>query len=131
MDAITAWFLALFSPQEWRAFIWLILATLVMTHFIKIAWRLLPIKGVRSHRVIHLLAGAVGLLVAIPLWPAGQVPFWLAGPVLGGGGAIALFKIGYPVLGWICPKCASIFNADRRVVENGLPPQGRPENRKT
>ena len=131
IDTIVSIIINSFTPAEWRAFIWLILATLVITHFIKIAWRLLPIIGGGNHNAIHLLAGVVGLLVSIPLWPTGQVPFWIAGPVIGGGGAIGLFKIWYPLLGLICPKCASIFNADRRKVEIGLPPHGIPERRKT
>src|SRR3990167_1910259 len=85
MDETLQWFLSLLSPDEWRAILWLVLATFVFTHFAKIGWRLLPIKGGGNHHAIHLLSGVIGMVVAIPLWPAGSVPWWVAGPVVGGG----------------------------------------------
>lgn len=129
VDPIIQWFLGLFTQMEWRSVILLAFATFMFTHFVKLAWRLLPIKGGGRHSVLRLISGFIGLLMAFFMWPHEQMPWWIAGPVFGGGGAIAIFDTFFPLLRWLCPKCAAALNADRRKVW-GLPPKDRQPWRK-
>ena len=129
LGPVVAWILALLTPAEWAALAWLVPGTLVFTHFTKLAWRLSPIPGGGNPNAIHLIAGAIGFLIAIPLWPGtGHAPWWIAGPVAGGGGAIGIFKAFYPLLQYFFPKLAAALNADRRKLELG-PPPATPERR--
>lgn len=119
---VAQWILGLLTPAEWSALVWLVAGTFMFTHFAKIAWRLLPIAGGGNNNAIHLMAGIIGLLIAWAVWPtSGYAPWWIAGPVAGGGGAIGVFKGFYPVLSFFFPRLAAAFNADRRECDVGPP----------
>lgn len=123
------WIMGLLTPAEWSALVWLVPGTLVFTHFAKLVWRLSPIPGGGNANVIHLIAGVIGFLIAIPVWPeTGHAPWWIAGPVAGGGGAILIFKMFYPLLQYFFPKIAAAVNAERRQADSG-PPAGVPGRR--
>lgn len=128
MDALTQWFLGLFTQAEYRAFIWLILATMGATHAIKVIWRYSPLKG-GGHGQIALISAVAGFCLAYFIWPPiGSGPFWIAGLVAGRASNIA-FKMGFALLKRYMPDLAATVNLDRREVW-GLPPQGTPERRK-
>ena len=125
---VAHWVAGLLTPAEWSAMIWLVSGTLIFTHFAKIVWRLSPIPGGGNNNAIHLVAGLIGLLIAIPVWPdSGRVPFWMAGPVASGG-AIGIFKGFFPVLSYFFPRLADNLNANRRRYDLG-PPPATPERR--
>lgn len=126
MDA--QWFLNLFTAQEWRSFIWLLLGTLTATHTVKIIWRWSPWKG-GNHSHITLVSVIAAFAIAFFIWPAGSGPWWLAGIVAGPVSNIA-FKLGFGLLKRYAPDLAATVNMDRRQAKNGLPPQGRSERRK-
>lgn len=119
---LAQWFAALLTQAEWSALLWLISGTLVFTHFFKIAWRLLPVPGGGSHNIIHLTSGLIGTAIAFSVWPAsGHAPWWLAGPVAGGGGAITIYKMFWPVLSTMFPAFTAKLNAERRKRNVGPP----------
>lgn len=128
MDALTQFFLGLFPAMEWRAFIWLILATLAFTHTAKIAWRYSPLKG-GGHGQIALISAVAGFCLAYFIWPStGSGPFWVAGLVAGPASNIA-FKVGFALLRRFMPDLAATVNLDRRKLW-GLPPKDRKPWRK-
>ncbi len=129
MDALTQWFLSLFSAMEMRAFIWLILATLAFTHTAKIAWRYSPLKG-GGHAQIALISAVAGMCLAYFIWPPiGSGPFWVVGLVAGPASNIA-FKLGFGILKRYMPDLAATVNLDRRKDMMPIPPVGSPERRK-
>ena len=127
MDTLTPWFLGLFSANEWRSFIWLILATLGATHTIKLAWRHLPLAG-GGHGHVALLAAVSSMVLAYFIWPAGSGS-WIVAGIVGGPAANLTFKLGFGLLKRYMPDLAATVNLDRRKVW-GLPPKGMLERRK-
>jgi len=119
---IVLWLVHLFSPQELTAMVWIIIATLGLTHFAKIASRLfLPTRpGPYNTLLVHLFAGIIGTVAAFFIWPRGGVPWWIAGPV-GAAGAIAAFKSFYPIMICLFPKLAAIVNVERRRGSSPIP----------
>ena len=124
---IIIWFLDLFSISEWRAFIWLILATLGATHSIKLAWRHLPLAG-GGHGHVALLAAVSSMVLAYFIWPAGSGS-WIVAGIVGGPAANLTFKLGFGLLKRYMPDLAATVNLDRRKVW-GLPPKDRKPWRK-
>lgn len=127
MDALTSWFLGLFSQAEWRSFIWLILATLAAVQTLKVLWRYSAIGG-GGHGHVALLAAVSSMVLAYFIWPAGSGAWWIAG-IICGPAANLTFKLGFGLLKRYMPDLAATVNLDRREVW-GLPPQGTPERRK-
>lgn len=112
IETTLQWFLALFTPAEWRAMFWLLGMTLAGTHTIKIAWRLL--KGrFGGHGYIYLVSAAVAMLSAFIIWPGDSVPWYAAGIVAGPLANVA-FKIGFGLLTRWAPDIARTFNAGPR-----------------
>ena len=117
---ILAWFLALLTTAEWRATLWLWMITLAGTHIIKVTWRnILPISGGGGGQVALVAAGC-SMVAAYFVWPAGSVPWWLAG-IVGGPASNIAFKIGFALLKRFIPDLAVTVNFDRRKII-GLPP---------
>lgn len=128
MDALTSWFLNLFSTQEWRAFIWLILATLGATHSLKLAWRHLPLAG-GGHGHVAILAAVSSMVLAYFIWPTGSGAWWIAGLICGPASNLT-FKLGFGMLKRYMPDLAATVNLDRRKDMMPIPPVGSPERRK-
>lgn len=127
MDELAKWFLGLFTTAEWRAFIWLILATLAAVQTLKLVWRYSPITG-GGHGHVAILAAVSSMVLAYFIWPAGSGSWIIAGTV-GGPASNLTFKLGFGLLKRYMPDLAATVNLDRREVW-GLPPQGTPERRK-
>lgn len=125
---IVLWFVALFTPAEWKAMVLLILVTLCGTQVVKIVWRALPFTVGGHKALVNLFAVGVGYLAAWKLW-AGPSPWWLIG-LIPGPLAITLFKSFFPMVQWLLPGLARILNADRRRDPYGLPPMGVGERRR-
>lgn len=123
---ITQQVISLFTPQEWRAMLWLLVATLAATHTLKIAWRLSPWSG-GGHWHVALVSAIVGFVLAYFLWPSGQ--WWVAGIIAGPASNVA-FKLAFAVLKRYLPEFAAGLNADRRTTDMPIPPTGTPERRK-
>lgn len=124
---MVSWFFALFTPQEWRAFVLLIGVTLAATHTIKIAWRLSPLRG-SSHGHLYLVSALVGFLSAPFIWPpelSWWVPAVMAGPV-----AAIVFKVAFYFLKKLSPGLANVVNIERRQRDIGPPAYGT-QTRKT
>ena len=128
MDAITSWFIGLFSQNEWRAFIWLILATMAATHTIKVSWRLSPFKG-GGHGQIYLISAVAALWLAYFIWPSNGIGLWWIAGLMASPAANLAFKLGFGILKRYMPDLAATVNLDRRKVW-GLPPEGRGPRRK-
>jgi len=125
-----AWFAALLTKAEWGGLVWLVSGTLVLTHVAKIAWRRLPIPGGGDAKLIQVLAVAIGSLLGFWLWPVeSHAPRLLAGAIGGGGGAIASWRLFWPLLSTVFPTFAAKLNADRRKDPNPIPPAGTTERR--
>lgn len=125
------WFISLLTPAEWSAVFLLMLSTMFFTHIAKVVWRWMPIPGDRRHGLINLTACFFGLGLGKALWPVtGHAPWWIAGPVMGGGGAIVAWKLAWPVFSTFFPTIAGKVNLDRRKTE-GMPPVGMSERRKS
>jgi hypothetical protein len=123
ISPIAQWFVSLLTMAEWSAVFLLILSTLFFTHIAKIGWRMSPISGDRRHGLINLTSCLIGLGLGKALWPAtGHAPWWIAGPVMGGGGAILVWKLAWPMFSSMLPGVAAKVNMDRRKMELGPPP---------
>ena len=127
MDELAKWFLGLFTTAEWRAFIWLILATLAAVQTLKLVWRYSPITGC-GHGHVAILAAVSSMVLAYFIWPAGSGS-WIVAGIVGGPASNLTFKLGFGLLKRYMPDLAATVNLDRREVW-GLPPQGTPERRK-
>ena len=127
MDELAKWFLGLFTTAEWRAFIWLILATLAAVQTLKLVWRYSPITG-GGHGHVAILAAVSSMVLAYFIWPAGSGS-WIVAGIVGGPASNLTFKLGFGLLKRYMPDLAATVNLDRREVW-GLPPQGTPERRK-
>lgn len=127
MDQIIQWILGLLTQAEWRAIAWLLMVTLAGTHTLKVLWRLSPWPG-GSHGHVHLMSAAVAFTASFFVWPAGLVPWWIAG-IVGGPASNIAFKAGFALLKRFTPDLAATVNMDRRKVW-GLPPKDRQPWRK-
>ena len=125
---IVIWFLGLFTIDEWRAFIWLIIATLAATHTVKVIWRRLPIAG-GGHGHVALLAAVSSMVLAYFIWPKESGMWWIAGIVCGPASNLT-FKLGFGLLKRYMPDLAATVNLDRRKDTMPIPPTGSPERRK-
>lgn len=110
----------LFTPDEWRAVIWLLVCTVAATHTLKIVWRFVPIKGGGNGQV-QVIAIVAGFASAFLMWPEHTVPWYAAGVIAGPASSVA-FKIAFGVLTKYFPTIAAAVNADRRKLELGPPP---------
>lgn len=129
IDPIIERLIGLFSPAEWRAIAWLLLATVAATHTLKIVWRWSPFRG-GSHGHVQLIAVVAGFASAFFVWPAaGTVPWFMAGVIAGPASSVA-FWMAFALLKKYLPTTAAAINADRRRNESG-PPPGDVERRKT
>lgn len=115
---VAGWFVGLFTPAEWKAFMLLIGVTLAGTHTLKLFWRRGKLRG-PSHRQVYLLSAAIGFFAAWPIWPAGFA-WWIPG-VLAGPVSALLFKAGYYLLRRFAPGLANALNANRRHLAAGPP----------
>lgn len=128
VDPIIQWFLNLFPAMEWRAFIWIIIATLAATHTIKIVWRRwIPMAG-GGHGHISIVSAIASIVLSFFLWPSGSGPWWIAGIICGPASNIA-FKIGFALLKKFVPDVAMAINMDRRKDSMPIPPEGTPDRR--
>ncbi len=124
-----SWFVGLFAPAEWKAFVLLLAVTIAGTQIIKVCWRFLPIPADRltyRHSVLYLLTCLMGLGLAAAIWPPGY-SWWIPG-ILAGPASAVVFKIGFAVLRKFAPSVAASFNADRRRDDRG-PPGGFPRRK--
>lgn len=111
--------IGLFTPQEWKALIWLMVITLAATHTIKVAWRLSPIRGA-SNGAVYLVAAVIGFAAAYFVWPSHSVPWYMAG-VTAGPASNIVFRIAFALLNKFLPGVASSINFDRRKQDVGAP----------
>jgi hypothetical protein len=128
IDAVLG-LVSLFSAMEWRAMVLIVAATLGGTQTLKVIWRLLPFTAGGGSALVNLFAAAVGFVCALTLWPAGAVPWWIAG-MIAGPLAIGVFKLFFAVLRWKFPGLAAAVNFDRRRDAYPMPPAGVPERRR-
>ena len=127
MDATVQWLLSLLTTAEWRAILWLLMVTLAGTHTLKLTLRNWLSKG-GGHGQVALMAAGVSMVAAYFVWPAGSVPWWIAG-IVGGPASNIAFKAGFALLKRFTPDLAATVNLDRRKV-CGLPPKDRKPWRK-
>lgn len=126
---VVQWFVALFTPAEWKAFVLLIAGTMAATQIVKVGWRLLPIPADRltyRHSLLYLITCAVAFAGAALVWPPG-FSWWIPGVIAGPASALT-FKIGFSLLKKFAPDAAAGFNADRRRADFG-PPGGLPRRK--
>ena len=128
MDELAKWFLGLFTTAEWRAFIWLILATLAAVQTLKLVWRYSPITG-GGHGHVAILAAVSSMVLAYFIWPAGSGS-WIVAGIVGGPASNLTFKLGFGLLKRYMPDLAATVNLDRRKDMMPIPPVGSPERRK-
>lgn len=121
MDPIIERALSLFTPAEWRTFIWLVVSTLGVTHLLKGLWRLCPVKGGGS-KGVQLISLLSGFVAAYMMWPAGTIPWYVAG-LIAGPAANILFKVAFATLTKLAPDVAGAINFDRRKENLGAPPE--------
>lgn len=118
----------LLSPAEWKALLMLLAFTIAATHTVKVAWRLSPVRG-GGNKQVYLLAAVISFVASYFIWPRGSVPWWAMGTV-GGPASNLTFLVGFALLGKFCPVCATALNFDRRIVNNGPPPDVGQDRRK-
>ena len=129
IDPIIERAINLFSPAEWKAIIWMLVATIATTHTLKILWRWMPIKG-GGHVGVNAIAIVSGFIAAFAVWPeTGSIPWYVAG-VIAGPASSLVFKIAFSRIKKFFPDTAAAINADRRRLELG-PPPATAERRKT
>jgi len=124
-----SWFVGLFTPAEWKAFVLLLAVTIAATQIVKVGWRILPIPADRltyRHSVLYLVTCLVAIVIAVAIWPPG-FNWWVPGIIAGPTSAV-VFKTGFAVLRKFAPEVAASFNADRRRDDRG-PPGGFPRRR--
>ena len=120
IGTIATWFVGLFTPAEWKAFILLIGVTLAATHTIKIAVRLSNFRG-GSHAHVYMISAIVGFISAPFIWPTGFS--WWVPAVLAGPASAIVFKLVFFIIKKYAPGLASNINAERRRNEK-TPPGG-------
>lgn len=118
---IFAWFVSLFTPEEWQAFALLIAATISATHTFKVLWRLSPLPGGGALGV-NVLASILGFVFALLLWP--DPTNWIAIGFIAGPASILIFKIAFGFLKRYLPGVARGLNLDRRSASTPLRPVG-------
>lgn len=122
LSPVVLWFVGLFTPAEWKAFILLICVTIAGTHTIKTVWRRGPMRG-GSHAHVYVISVVLGAISAFFLWPEGfswWVPAVLAGPT-----SALVFKVAFFLIKKFSPGLAATLNLDRRKRDIG-PPGGFP-----
>jgi len=129
IGTIVSWFVGLFTPAEWKAFVLLVLVAMAVTQIVKVGWRVLPIPADRltyRHSLLYLLTCATAFTAAALIWPPG-FSWWIPG-VIGGPASALTFKLGFALLRKFAPDVAAGFNADRRRDNRG-PPGGFPRRK--
>ena len=115
---ITQWLVGLFTTQEWKSLILLLLVTIALTQLVKVGWRLLPIPADRltyMDSIMYLITCVISFVCAPFIWPPG-LSWWIPG-IIGGPASAVAFKIGFSILKKCNPDIAASFNADRRRNE--------------
>lgn len=130
---IIQWFISLFTPAEWKAFVLVVFVTIAVTQMIKVGWRLLPIPAdhlTYQPSILYLISCAVAFICAAFIWPKG-FNWWIPG-LISGPAAAFLFKVGFAIIKKAAPDIAASFNADRRREDLGPQPDsiGRKTDKK-
>ena len=115
---ITQWVVGLFTTQEWKSLILLLLVTMALTQIVKVGWRILPIPADRltyMNSIMYLIACVFSFVCAPFIWPPG-LSWWIPG-IIGGPASAVAFKVGFSILKKCAPDIAAGFNADRRSNE--------------
>ena len=114
-DPAAQWLFGLFTTQEWKALILILLVTISITQLVKVGWRLLPIPADRltyMNSIMYLITSVISMSSAFFIWPPG-LSWWIPGVILGPASAL-VFKIGFSLFRKYAPDIAAGFNADRR-----------------
>src|SRR3990172_5689024 len=118
IDPILERAINLFTPDEWRSVIWLLLRTLALTHTLKVLWRLSPVRG-GGDGGVQLIAIASGFIAAFLLWPEASGPWYVAGIIAGPASSLA-FKATFAALSKFSPGIAAalhLWQKPEQVVE--------------
>lgn len=118
LSPVVLWFVGLFSPAEWKAFILLICVTIAGTHTIKVVWRRSHLRG-GSHTDVYLISALLGAVSAYFLWPAGFS--WWVPAILAGPASALAFKAAFFLIKKLSPGLATTLNLDRRKRDAGPP----------
>lgn len=124
IGTIVSWFVGLFTPAEWKAFVLLVLVAMAVTQIVKVGWRVLPIPADRltyKHSILYLITCGTSFFGAPFIWPP-EFSWWIPG-VIGGPASAITFKAGFFLIRKFFPDMAASFNADRRKMNIG-PPSG-------
>lgn len=116
------WLGTLFTAKEWHEFflaagvvVLMIAATMLVAQVTKFLWVKLPINGDDRVGLVRLMVCAVGTGTGKLLWPATwYLPWWFAGAVLGGGGALLVWWLAWPVFSTKFPNVAAKINAQEK-----------------
>src|SRR3990172_2822337 len=127
IDPILERAINLFTPDEWRSVIWLLLCTLALPISLKVLWRLSPVRG-GGDGGVQLIAIASGFIAAFLLWPEASGPWYVAGIIAGPASSLA-FKAAFAALSKFSPGIAAAINFDRRKQDLGPPPDGVPRRK--
>ena len=117
-DPAVQWLFGLFTTQEWKSIILLLLVIMALTQIVKVGWRILPIPADRltyMNSIMYLITCVISMVCAPFIWPPG-LNWWIPG-VIGGPASAVVFKIGFSILKKYAPDIAAGFNADRRSNE--------------
>ncbi len=126
LSPVALWFVGLFSPAEWKAFILLICVTIAGTHTIKVAWRRSHLRG-GSHADVYIISALLGAVSAYFLWPVGFS--WWVPAILAGPASAMAFKLAFFLIKKLSPGLAATLNLDRRKQDLGPPPDGVPRRK--
>lgn len=122
LSPVALWFVGLFTPAEWKAFILLICVTIAGTHTIKVVWRRSHLRG-GSHTDVYIISALLGAVSAYFLWPQGFS--WWVPAILAGPASALAFKAAFFLIKKLSPDLAATLNLDRRKRDAG-PPGGFP-----
>lgn len=114
-----AWLAGLFTKAQWGQFVLasgvvvlMVLATTLVTQLTKFLWRLSPVTGDNRRGLVRLMTCGIGVGFGHLLWPPEwYLPWWFAGFVFGGGGALLVWGVAWPVFSTRWPEVAAKINA--------------------
>jgi hypothetical protein len=134
--ALAHYIAALFTTDEWKSLVVLVVATLCATQTGKIIWRRIPWTSGGASAAINLTAAIAGVALAYLVWPVmahDNIP-WVVPGLMAGPFSILAFKVLNWALQKYAPELARFINGDRRRPGDrrrtaGVAPGGAPERR--